>query len=156
MSQDGKPIAYLSKAIGVKHLGLSTYEKEFLTILMAVQKWKHYLSIRTFIIKTNHESLKHLLEQRISTPMQQKGMMKLMGLNYTIQYKKGKENAAADAISRIINEKGITLAITAAIPTWVREVAESYKRDPHCEKMIGELALHQNTQGDYSYGNELL
>lgn len=52
------------------------------------------------MIKTDHESLKHLLEQRISTPLQQKGMMKLMGLNYTIQYKKGKENAAANALSR--------------------------------------------------------
>lgn len=67
MSQDEKPIDYLSKAIRGKHLGLSTYEKEFLTILMAVQKWKHYLSIRTFIIKTNHESLKHILEPNINS-----------------------------------------------------------------------------------------
>lgn len=80
-------------------------------------------------------------------------MMKLIGLNYTIQHKKGKENAVADALSRIVNEEGITLAITAPIPIWVQEIVESYKRDPHCKKMMGELALHQNTQGDYSYGN---
>ncbi len=104
MTQGARPITYLSTAIGGKHLGLSTYEKEFLAILMAVQKWKHYLSPRAFIIKTDHESLKHLLEQRISTPMQQKGMLKLMGLDYVIQYKKGKENAAADALSRIGGE----------------------------------------------------
>lgn len=48
------------------------------------------------MIKTDHESLKHLLEQRITTPMQQKGMLKMMGLDYVIQYKKGKDNAAAD------------------------------------------------------------
>ncbi|XP_020092846.1 uncharacterized protein LOC109713256 [Ananas comosus] len=156
LSQDEKPIAYLSKAIGGKHLGLSTYEKEFLAILMALQKWKHYLSMRTFVIRTDHESLKYLLEQRVTTPMQQKGMMKLMGFDYTIQYRKGKENAAADALSRVTGEKGVTLAITAAIPSWVQEVTESYLGDPQCEKLICELPLQSTNQGDYSYHNELL
>lgn len=32
--------------------------------------------------------------------MQQKGIVNLLGLNYTIQYKKGVENNVADALSR--------------------------------------------------------
>jgi hypothetical protein len=36
LMQDGHPIAYLSKAIGPKSQGLSTYEKEYLAILTAV------------------------------------------------------------------------------------------------------------------------
>lgn len=39
-SQKGRPLAFLSKAIKGKNLGLSTYE-EFLAILMATQKWRH-------------------------------------------------------------------------------------------------------------------
>lgn len=74
----------------------------------------------------DHQSLKHLLEQRISTLMEQKRMLKLMGFNYTIQYKTGKENAAADALFRR-GGGGITLAITAVIPAWVQQVVESYK-----------------------------
>ncbi len=100
LSQDNRPIGYVSKAIKGKNLGLSTYEKEFLAILMATQKWRHYLMFRSFIIKTDHESLKYLLEQKIITSMQQKGMVKLTGYDYTIAYRKGKENAAVDAISR--------------------------------------------------------
>ena len=38
MSQEGKLITFLSKALGPKNLGLSTYEKELMTILMAVHK----------------------------------------------------------------------------------------------------------------------
>lgn len=38
MMQDGKPITYLSKALCPKHLGLSTYEKELLTVIIATQK----------------------------------------------------------------------------------------------------------------------
>ncbi len=90
----------LSMAIKGRNLGLSTYEKEFLAILMATQKWRHYLISRKFIIKTDHESLKYQLEQKITTPMQQKGMMKLMGFDYSIAYRKAKENIAADALSR--------------------------------------------------------
>ncbi|GMJ08833.1 hypothetical protein HRI_004552500 [Hibiscus trionum] len=38
LSQEGRPIAYLSKALGPRHAGLSIYEKEYLAILMAVSK----------------------------------------------------------------------------------------------------------------------
>lgn len=55
LSQNRRPIAYLSKAISPSNRDLSTYEKEFLVILMAVNKWKHYLSPRLFIIKTDHQ-----------------------------------------------------------------------------------------------------
>ena len=43
LSQEGKPVAYSSKSLSTKHLGLSIYEKEYLAILMAVEKWRHYL-----------------------------------------------------------------------------------------------------------------
>lgn len=38
LSQDGHPLAFISKALGVKNLGLSIYEKKFLAILLAVEK----------------------------------------------------------------------------------------------------------------------
>jgi RNase H-like domain found in reverse transcriptase len=34
----GKPIAYFSKTLGMKAKSLSTYEKELMTLLAAVQK----------------------------------------------------------------------------------------------------------------------
>lgn len=43
LMQDGHPIAYLSKALGPKSRGLSTYEKEYMAILVAVQAWRTYL-----------------------------------------------------------------------------------------------------------------
>lgn len=100
LMQKGRPLAFLSKPFSSKQLGLSTYEKEFLAILMAISKWRPYLQNSHFIIKTDHESLKHLLEQRITSHLQQKGMTKLLGLSYYIQYKKGRENKVVDALSR--------------------------------------------------------
>jgi len=55
------PIAYLSKALGPKSLGLSTYEKDFLALLEAVQKRRHYICGAPFFIRTHHESRQYLL-----------------------------------------------------------------------------------------------
>ena len=55
-------MAYLSKALSPKHEALSTYEKEFLAVVMAVEKWRPYLLGRHFIIKTDRYSLKYLIE----------------------------------------------------------------------------------------------
>lgn len=43
LQQNGHPIAYISKALGPKNQVLSTYEKESLAILMAVDHWRSYL-----------------------------------------------------------------------------------------------------------------
>jgi hypothetical protein len=41
--QRGHPLAFMSKALGPCLQGLSTYEKEYLAILMAVEQWRCYL-----------------------------------------------------------------------------------------------------------------
>ncbi|GJS10929.1 putative mitochondrial protein [Tanacetum coccineum] len=84
-----------------KHQSLSTYEKEFMAVVMALEKWRGYLLDRHFKIKTDHFSLKYLLDQRLSTPFQTKWLPKLLGFDYEISYKKGVDNAAADALSRL-------------------------------------------------------
>jgi len=55
--QDGHPLAFLSKALGSKSRGLSTYEKEFMAILLAVQLWRPYLQFQEFVILTDQKRL---------------------------------------------------------------------------------------------------
>lgn len=43
LTQDGHPLAYISRALGPKSRGLSTYEKEYMAALLAVQQWRQYL-----------------------------------------------------------------------------------------------------------------
>ena len=99
LMQERHPIAFISKALVEKHQSLSVYEKEMLAILFAIKKWEPYLINHHFVVKTDHQSLKCLLEQRLTTPTQQAWMAKLMQYDYVVQYKQGKENIAADALS---------------------------------------------------------
>ena len=43
LMQDGHPISYLSKPLSVRNQALSTYEKECMAILLAIEKWRPYL-----------------------------------------------------------------------------------------------------------------
>lgn len=80
LMQDGHPLAYLSKALGPKSCGLSTYEKEYMAILLAVQSWRSYLQFQEFVILTDQKSLIQLGDQRLHTTWQQKVFSKLLGL----------------------------------------------------------------------------
>jgi hypothetical protein len=89
LMQHGQPVAFLSKALGESHKHLSIYEKEFLALIMAVEKWRQYLQRGEFVIKTDHKSLSYLTEQNLHSEMQRKAMIRLMGLQFKVFYKKG-------------------------------------------------------------------
>lgn len=88
---------------------------------MAVEKWRPYLQHGKFLIRTDHKSLLHLIEQRVTSRLQHKALVKLMNLNYVIQYKKGINNAASDALSRYDTE-GEVSAVSECIPSWIQKL----------------------------------
>lgn len=85
-----QPITFLRKALGPSYQKLSIYEKEFLALIMAVERWRPYLQRQEFIIRTDHHSLSYLTEQNLHSEMQHKAMTQLMGLQFKVIYKKGK------------------------------------------------------------------
>ncbi|GKA86981.1 ty3-gypsy retrotransposon protein [Tanacetum coccineum] len=70
--QNNKPICYFSRKLGPRMRLAATYQKELFAIVEAVFKWRQYLLGRRFIIRTDHKSIKELMQQVIQTPIQQK------------------------------------------------------------------------------------
>ncbi|KAL3519937.1 hypothetical protein ACH5RR_018086 [Cinchona calisaya] len=134
----------------MKHQSLSVYEKEIMAVVAAIQKRRAYLLGRHFVIKTDHQSLKYLLEQKISTPMQQKWLAKLMGYDYEIQYKKGVENAVADALSRqTYGQISVISVIKSGILT---KIQNSWQHDKTIQTLIHKLQDPQfSTHSSYSW-----
>lgn len=107
LQQGGQPIAYLSRPLCPKMQGLSTYEKEFPAIILAVEHWRTYLQHAEFTIYTDHKSLIHFEEQRLHTPWQKKAFTKLLGLQYRICYKKrGRKFRCGFVISQATPNRG--------------------------------------------------
>ena len=63
-----------------------------LALVLLIKKLRPYLFTTIFTIKTNQQSLKYILEQRVGTPMQQKWISKLLGYHFVVEYKQSKEN----------------------------------------------------------------
>ena len=68
LTQEGRPIAYMSRSLGIAKQNWSTYAREMLAIVIAIRTWRPYFLGRRFTIQTDRRSLRFLLEQRILTP----------------------------------------------------------------------------------------
>ncbi|KZV22888.1 hypothetical protein F511_39975 [Dorcoceras hygrometricum] len=66
LQQQGRPIAFFSNALALCHRKLPAYEKELLGLTKAVRHGHAYFWGNSFIVRTDHYSLKFLLEQRIT------------------------------------------------------------------------------------------
>jgi len=67
LMQKGRPLTFESRPLKGKDLHKPIYEMEMMAILHALKKWHPYLIGRHFKVKTNHDSLKYFLEQRLSS-----------------------------------------------------------------------------------------
>jgi hypothetical protein len=100
----------------------------------------------SFIVRTNHHSLKYLLEQRVGTPSQQRWLSKLLGYDYIVEYRKGSLNVVADALSRRDPDVGIH-SISQLEPSWIEAIDNMAHTDPD---IIGKLQSYTNGQLDQS------
>ncbi|WOG95792.1 hypothetical protein DCAR_0415120 [Daucus carota subsp. sativus] len=158
LMQEGKPIAFLSKVLAARHMSLSTYEKELMAVIMAVQRWRYYLLGHKFIIKTDHEALKYLMEQKLTTLLQHKWLSKLLGYDYSVVYKKGKDNLVADALSRCHDQGAQCNALHTVISLWKQELKNSWETDQFAQEMLvklmtgnSELKGYKLVDGDLMY-----
>ncbi|GJS00937.1 putative nucleotidyltransferase, ribonuclease H [Tanacetum coccineum] len=137
--QERHPVSFFSRAISPRQSALSVYEKELLAIMMAVKQWHYYLITSLFVIRTDQRSLKHLLTQKVTTPLQHKWLAKLMGYDYVIEYKKGRENVAADALSRVQGITLFTTAISQIEPLLLNRILDSQNNDVEVQQVIQKL-----------------
>ena len=63
LTQQGKLVAYMGRALGMTKKSWSTYAKEMLANVEAIRTWRPYLLGHKFFIQTDQSSLKYFLEQ---------------------------------------------------------------------------------------------
>ena len=110
LMQGRRPIAFESKKLDCAQRNYSAYERELLAIVHALKKWRHYLYGATFEVRTDHESLKWLSNQKELTGRKARWTQILQEFDLQLRYQKGKFNIVADALSRMlmINELSFT------------------------------------------------
>lgn len=146
LQQEEHPIAFMSKSLCPKYRGLSTYEKEYLVIIAAIDQWRPYLQSAEFVIKMDQCSLVYLQEQCRTTPWQQRAFTKLLGLQYKIIYKKGSENSAADTLSCLQQTEQVW-GISSCQPSWLDDIVASYNSNPQAQRLLEQLTIRPDPKG---------
>ena len=98
-------VAYYSAALTPTAQRYGAYDREFLAIVSAIRKFKHYLMGTSFTIVTDHKPLVDLRTssyEKVRDPHNRRArwMTEIDPLNWTIQYKPGVKNMNADQMSR--------------------------------------------------------
>lgn len=101
LSQQGHPIAYFSKKMVPRMQKLFAYTRELFAITETLAKFRHYLLGHQFVNKNDQKSLRSLLDWSLQTSEQQAWLHKFIGYDFKIEYKPGKENIFADALSGV-------------------------------------------------------
>lgn len=129
--QDSHPIAFFSRPVAPRHRALAAYERELIGLVHAIRHWRPYLWGRHFVVKTDHYSLKYLLDQRLSTIPQHHWVGKLLGFDFAVEFKPGHSNAVADALSRRDTpEDSAVLVLSAPRFDFIDRLRQAHATDP--------------------------
>jgi hypothetical protein len=143
--QEGHPVAYFSRPVAPRHRALAAYERELIGLVQAVRHWRPYLWGRRFLVKTDHYSLKYLLDQRLATIPQHHWVGKLLGFDFTVENRSGATNTIADALSRRDNEEGELLAISAPRFDFIERLRHAQATDPALVAIHNEICAGTRT-----------
>nr|CAB3446695.1 unnamed protein product [Digitaria exilis] len=129
LHQGDGAIAFFSRALPPRHRSLAAYERELIGLSQAVRHWRPYLWGRAFVVKTDHQPLKFILDQRLATIPQHHWVSKLLGFDFTVEYKPGRANIVADALSRR-DADDVQLSALSAPFSLLQEFMEVVATDP--------------------------
>nr|GEV01637.1 hypothetical protein [Tanacetum cinerariifolium] len=93
-------IAYTSRKLKVHEENYTTHDFELRAIVFALRLWRHYLYRTKCVVFTDHKSLQYILNQKELTLRQRRWIELLSDFDCEIQYRPGKANVVADALSR--------------------------------------------------------
>jgi len=142
-----RPISYQSRKLQGAELNYPVHDKELLAMKYALVKFRVYLLGSTpFVIYTDHASLRTATK----TPHLSQRMARWLSFfeeyNFTVEYKPGRENVLADALSRrpdlaATQERELN-AVSRATSDLPDRLRAAYQDDSECKSILDLLESH--------------
>ena len=104
LNQAGRPVAFFSRTLQGSETRHASVEKEAQAIIETVRHWRHYLTGKHFILKTDQQAVSYMFDKRKNSKIKNDKIMRwrmeLSCFDFDIVYRPGKENIAPDTFSR--------------------------------------------------------
>eukprot|EP00253_Pinus_taeda_P035700 PITA_35700 len=109
--ENGLPytIYFISKNMTPAELNYTVTEKEFLAVIYAINKFRHYITGYTTFVHTDHSAIKYLMNKSVTNARVTRWLLLLQEFDITIVDRPGKENVVADFLSRLKNNENIPI-----------------------------------------------
>ena len=96
------PVAYSSLALSTHQKNYHSTKLEFLVLKWAItEHFKEYLLYQPFLVKTNNNPLTYIMSTPKLDATGHRWVSTLAKYNFRLEYQKGRDNAVADALSRV-------------------------------------------------------
>ncbi|XP_022795607.1 uncharacterized protein K02A2.6-like [Stylophora pistillata] len=145
-----KPIAYASRTLTSSERNYAQIEREALSIIYGVKKFRQFLYGWKFTLVTDHKPLLSILGPKSAIPTlaaarMQRWALVLSAYDYEIVFKRSEDHANCDVLSRL-PRKGSDLAGEASIyrvsavdddfPILAKDIARETQHDPAMSKVL--------------------
>ena len=148
-------ISYQSRLLKAAELNYPVHDKELLSIKYALVKFRvHLLGTEPFVVYTDHASLRTAINSPHLSPRMARWLTFFSEFNFKVEYKPGKSNVLADALSRrpdfeVRHQESVSSAKAQFQPSTLAamkayhvtsslasEIKESYSQDDHCRLLL--------------------
>lgn len=132
LMQDGHPIAYESRKLNETERRYTVQEKEMSAIIHCLRAWRHYLLGAKFVVKTDNVATSYFQTQKKLSSKQARWQDFLAEFDYSMEYKPGKANVVADALSR----KAELAAMSTVKGELLTRIKEGLQQDPLAIELV--------------------
>ena len=158
LMQDNHPIAFESRKLSEAERRYTAHEKELLAVLHCLRTWRHYLLGSKFVVKTDNTAVSHFLTQPKLNLRQARWQEHLAEFDFHLEYRPGKNNNVADALSRkseLAMIKQLAHLYMSRVATSIRDqIKQNLEKDPQAVALIN-LAKQGKTR-QFVWENDLL
>jgi hypothetical protein len=98
--QDNRPVTYFSEKLNETKRKYSTYDKEFYAIIQALEKWRHYLVPKEFVLYNDNQALQFITRHEKLNQRHAKWIEFMQNFTFVIKHNFENDNKVVDALSK--------------------------------------------------------
>ena len=117
--QQGKPIAFASKALTPAESRYANIERELLAVVFGLEKFHVYVYGQPLVVYSDHKPLESIQFKQLSKapPRLQRMLLRIQPYDINLRYRPGKDMVYADYLSRVSPSPGQEIVLEQAIHT---------------------------------------